>query len=212
MCWPLSSVTLYVQLVALHCKSLSCEAFWTQIGSWSPENYTNRGAGPPTSPLSPPPPSPSRPSKITMYCKAWFPYGHFDSPDCPPKGGMIGAILVIRGVSIWSQGSFDRQSCRDHSQMSLINWSLAPTVLGTYLRTYQRYFRVTLIIRDKKCLIAPITRIVWDRTWAILAMAIASIVPIAGIADGSVSIWSSHVLRTIGMIEAIIWKPGLRFL
>ena len=40
-------------------------------------------------------------------------------------------------------------------------------------------------------------------------MAIASI---ARIADDSVSVWSprsSHVLRTIGTIEAIIWKPGL---
>ena len=136
--------------------------------------------------------------------------GLFDRPDRPPKGGTIGAILVIRGVSIWSQGSFDRQSRRDHSQMSLINWLLAPI----------RYFGFTYgstngtlgsprssgIVSIKKCSIAPIARIVWDRTWAILAMAIASI---AGIAYDSVSIWSprsSHVLRTIRTIEAIIWN------
>ena len=83
--------------------------------------------------------------------KAWFPYDRFDRsdrPDRPPKGGTIGAILVIRDVSIWSQGSFDRQSRRDHSQMSLINWSLAPTVLRIYLRIYQRYFGIAPIVQD----------------------------------------------------------------
>ena len=80
--------------------------------------------------------------------KAWFPYDRFDRPDRPPKVVTIGTILVVRGVSIWSQGSFDRQSRRDHSQLSLINWSLAPTVLRNYLRIYQRYFRIAPIVWD----------------------------------------------------------------
>ena len=59
------------------------------------------------------------------------------------------------GRSLWSEvfpydrkDRFDRQSRRDHSQMSLINWSLAPAVLRIYLRIYQRCFRIAPIVRD----------------------------------------------------------------
>ena len=92
------------------------------------------------------------------------------------KVGWLGRSLRSE-VSIWSQGSSDRQSIRDHSQILLINL----LITGTYGTL--GLLRSSGKVSTKKCLIAPITRIVWDRIWAILEMAIALIVAIAGITE-----------------------------